>query len=304
MSPATSPAQDLAPLVLKPVKIAEAVYVIEGHPEAVSPANRGAVANIGFIVGPRGVLVVNTGASHRMGEAIIAAIERVTAQPVRLAIITQQAPEIVFGASAFRARGIPVMAHRRTVALIEERCAICLKKLNATLGEAEMASSRVTIPDTLVDDTVVLDVIGRDVDLAYVGWASTPGDLVVFDRASRVLFTGGMVTRQRIPELRNENIAGWLAALERISSWPARVLVPGFGPVGAPQDTAPTARYLRALSRATAVQFEKGASLTDAMREAAVPEFSDWGLYDTAHAQNVQRIFVRMEADAGKARQP
>jgi hypothetical protein len=61
---------------------------------------------------------------------------------------------------------------------------------------------------------------------------------------------------------------------------------------------------LRALSKATAVQSEKGASLTDAMREAALPEFADWALYDTAHAQNVQRVYVRMETDAAKGRQP
>lgn len=304
LAPHASPAQvppvatKVAPLVMTATALAPDVYAFEGRPEAVSPANRGLVANTGFIVGPSGVVVINTGASHRMGEAMLAAIARITPLPVKLVIITQQAPEIVFGASAFRERGIPILAHRKTAALIEERCAICLKKLVATLGEAEMRDSRVTVPDTLIDGTTQLDLIGRTVDLAFLGWASTPGDLIVFDRESGVLFAGGLVTRERIPELRNEQLDGWLGALQALQAWPARRLVPGFGPVGSKADAASTADYLRGLREATRVEFERGTSLTDAMREARVPAFQSWALYATAHAQNVQRIYVSMEKAA------
>jgi glyoxylase-like metal-dependent hydrolase (beta-lactamase superfamily II) len=282
-------------LAMTAAALAPGVYLFEGRTEAVSPANRGVVANTGFIVGSTGVLVINTGASHRIGEAMLAAIARVTPLPVKLVVITQQAPEIVFGASAFRDRGIPIFAHRKTAALIEERCAICLKKLVATLGTEEMRNSRVTVPDTLLDGSTQIDVIGRAVDLAFLGWASTPGDLAVFDRESGVMFTGGLVTRGRIPELRNENLDGWLDALKALESWPVRQLVPGFGPVGTLPDAAPLAGYLRGLRDATRGALERGASLTEAMREVQVPAYRSWALYDTAHAQNVQRIYVGME---------
>ena len=134
-----------------PVEIAPGVYAMLGNGDAVAPANRGIVANNGFIVGKSGVTVIDTGSSYRYGRAMIEAIRKVTPLPVQLVIITHQAPEFVFGASAFRDAGVPILAHQRAADLIRERCAICLKNLQRTLGDEEMGGSRVTVPDRTVD---------------------------------------------------------------------------------------------------------------------------------------------------------
>ncbi|WP_250862564.1 MBL fold metallo-hydrolase, partial [Caballeronia sp. INML3] len=86
---------------------APGVYAFIGDGDAVAPANHGMVANNGFIVGPRGVTVIDTGASYRYGRAMIEAIRKVTPLPVTLVIITHQGPEFVFGAAAFRDQGVP-----------------------------------------------------------------------------------------------------------------------------------------------------------------------------------------------------
>jgi hypothetical protein len=48
-----------------PVAVAPGVYVMQGNGDAVAPANRGIVANNGFIVGTSGVTVIDTGSSYR-----------------------------------------------------------------------------------------------------------------------------------------------------------------------------------------------------------------------------------------------
>jgi len=278
-----------------PVAVAQGVYVMQGSGDAVAPANRGIVANNGFIVGASGVTVIDTGSSYRYGRALIEAIHKVTPLPIELVIITHQAAEFASGASAFRDQDVPILAHRRTAELIRERCAICLTKLRRTLGEEEMAGSRVTVPDRTVDGSTQIESGGRQLALLHFGPASTPGDLAVLDTSTGVLFAGGLVSVGRIPELRNENIPGWLDALQRLQVTDARIVVPGFGPLAEKQDVAQTGVYLRQLDAGVRRAYEAGVGLTEAMHSVQVPDFSRYKLYAVAQPQNVQRLYLQLE---------
>jgi glyoxylase-like metal-dependent hydrolase (beta-lactamase superfamily II) len=281
--------------VPKPVVVAPGVYAMLGDGEAVAPANRGVVANNGFIVGPSGVTVIDTGSSYRYGRAMLDTIRAVTPLPVELVIITHQAPEFVFGASAFRDRDIPILAHRRTAELIHDRCAICLKNLQRTLGEEEMSGSRVTVPDRTIEGTERISSGGRELQLLHFGPASTPGDVAVLDTETGVLFAGGLVSIGRIPELRNEQIPGWLDTLDRLRELDIHAVVPGFGPLVKRDDMMRTGAYLRELDAAARRAFAAGLGLTAAMHEVQAPDFRHWKLYAIAQPQNVQRLYLQME---------
>jgi glyoxylase-like metal-dependent hydrolase (beta-lactamase superfamily II) len=283
-----------------PIEIAPGVYVMFGSGDAVSPANHGIVANNGFIVGPSGVTVIDTGSSYRYGRAMLDAIRNVTRLPVELVVITHQGPEFVFGASAFRDQGVPILAQRRTAELIRERCAICLKNLIRTLGEDDMAGSRVTVPDRTVDGTTEIDSGGRKLRLLYFGPASTPGDLAVLDPSTGVLFAGGLVSVARIPELRNERIPGWLDALDKLKALDAKAIVPAFGKLAKPADLDRLATYLRELDAAVHRAFAAGVGLTEAMREVQVPAFRHDKLYRVAQPQNVEHLYLQLEKERDK----
>ncbi|MGF6779956.1 MBL fold metallo-hydrolase [Paraburkholderia sp. GAS334] len=290
------PAQPALPLVVPaPVQVAQGVYVMQGNGDAVAPANRGVVANNGFIVGSGGVTVIDTGSSYRYGRAMIEAIHTITPLPIQLVIITHQAPEFVFGAAAFRDRDIPILAHQRAAELIRDRCAICLKNLRHTLGEEEMAGSRVTVPDRRVDGTTTIDSGGRALQLLHFGPASTPGDLAVLDTSTGVLFAGGLVSIGRIPELRNESIPGWLAALDQLAVLDTRLVVPGFGPPVQRQDIMQTGAYLRELDAGVRRAYASGVGLTEAMRTVQAPSFTRYRLYAIAQPANVQRLYLQLE---------
>src|SRR5512144_277746 len=60
----------------EPVSVAPGVYALMGRGGVVTPENLGRVANVAFVVGPRGVVVVDSGVSLRQGQAIIAAVRQ------------------------------------------------------------------------------------------------------------------------------------------------------------------------------------------------------------------------------------
>jgi hypothetical protein len=117
----------------------------------------------------------------------------------------------------------------------------------------------------------------------------------VLDLQTGVLFAGGLVSNGRIPELRNEQISGWLAALESLHTLRLRAVVPGFGPPLDSDGIMQTDVYLRELDASVKRAYRRGLSLIDAMHTVQLPAFSGYKLYAIAQPQNVQRIYLQLE---------
>ena len=284
----------LAQEALRPEKVADGVYAFIGEAGEISAANRGFVGNSGFIVGPSGVVVIDTGTSYRQGRRIIEAIARVTDKPVELVIVTHAAQEFLFGNAAFEERGIPILAHRETTKLMKARCDHCLENLKPVLGE-ELAGTRLVLPQRQIDATTSVEGGGRRLELLYLGWASTPGDLAVLDLHSGVLFAGGMVSIGRIPDIRDSDFEGWQRALRRLEAFkPARV-VPGHGPVSGREAITQTSAYLDALDRVIKSLYAESSSLMESVEKAILPDYRDWSMYATTHRQNALHRYLQLE---------
>lgn len=282
---------------LEALPVAPGVYAFVGALDEPSVANAGDTGNAGFIVGPDGVVVIDTGFSYRRGQAMLAAIAAVTDRPVRLAIITHGVQEAVFGAAAFAERGVALLAHRETIALMRSRCEQCLANLTALLGEDAMRGTRLVLPERSVDASTTLETAGLTLQLLHFGWAATPGDLAVFDRASGVLFTGALVTAGRVPLLRDGKLGPWRAALDELARVPAHALVPAHGPPSAPAAIAATSGYLQALDDMARALFRSGRSLLEAVDEADIDAYRGWAGYPALHRKNVHQRYLEYELE-------
>lgn len=280
---------------LPAVEIAAGVYVVRGSGGDIAPDNAGRIANTGFVVGPRGVVVVDSGVSFRHGEAIIAAVESVTHRPIRVVIITHAGQEVLFGAAAFQARGIPVLMHRDAAALMAARCETCLRALTASLGERAMVGSRVVTPDRIATTSMTLDAIGRPLRLIAPSSASSPGALAVFDASTRTLFAGSFVTIERIPDLRDAEGHPWRKGLAMLASTHCRRLVPTLGRLGTCGDIEALDRYFASLDRRVRDLVAAGTGLADVASRAEMPEYAAWDGYATLHAANANRAFLAVE---------
>ncbi|WP_127996552.1 MBL fold metallo-hydrolase [Piscinibacter defluvii] len=288
----------VAPRGPRPVALAPGVYMFAGSAGAADAANLGRIGNSGFIVGPQGVIVVDTGTSHVHGQALLEAIATVTDRPVRLALVTHVRPEFLFGGTAFQARGIPVAMHERSARLMASRCETCLKTLRQVAGEPAMHGSHVYQPDRTLDAAQTLDLIGRPVRVLYFGHSSGPGDIAVLDEQSGVLFAGGLLDVRRVPDIQDSDLPGWHRALAALRELGARRVVPGHGPAaepGAAIDAVET--YLAALEKKTRALVESGASLINVADVAEMPDYEAWDQYEIIHRRNASVAFLRYERE-------
>lgn len=278
--------------------VAEGVYVLRGTGGEPEPVNRGRLGNAGFIVGPDGVIVVDSGVSYRHGRAILAAIARVTDRPVRLLLITHVRQEFLFGAAAFRERGIPVAMHRDAAFLMAARCENCLKTLNRVLGEEEMRGTTTYKPDEVFEGPVAYGQAGRPVTVHVFGHSAGPGDLLVVDERTGTAFAGGLADAGRIPDVQDSRLPDWHRALDAIDAMPIRTLVPGHGAPGPARPLiAATRRYLQQLHDKADRFVRQGMALSEVADALTLPEYETWDQYDNVHRRNASIVFLRLERD-------
>ena len=281
------------------VRVAANVYALVGSADTVTPENRGRVANAGFIVGPSGVIVIDTGISYRHGQQLLEAIREVTDRPVKLVILTHAVREFVFGTAVFEEIGATIAAHQETLDLMKARCAQCLRRLNDELGD-EMVGTRLVLPTRVLDAPTRINAGGTDVDALHFGWASTPGDIAIFHRSSGTLFAGGLVSSRHVPAIRDADFEGWQDTLNRLLGLPLLQVVPGYGPPSGTDSIRATARYLDALDARSRELYEESSSLLDAIENAALVEFAGWHAYDPNHRRNALHRRLQLEiADLG-----
>lgn len=277
-------------------EVAEGIYVFPGARGEVSPANSGRTANVTAIVGPRAVVLVDSGTSFRHGETILRSVRRLTTAPIRLVVLTHPSQDVVFGATAFQAKGIPVLMHRDAAALMEARCGQCLQRLETTLGAVAMAGTRIVAPDRLISASTTIDY-GRPLRLLAPERGSAPGALAVFDPATGTLIAGSLAAVDQIPDMRDSEGADWRTALALLAATRCSHLIAAHGP---PRDCSALAgldRYFKALDARVRDLLAEGVGLADVASRCELPEFSAWEGYATLHRANANRAFLRVERE-------
>ncbi|MFS8036317.1 quinoprotein relay system zinc metallohydrolase 2 [Xanthobacter sp. AM11] len=279
------------------VEVAPGIFVHQAPYALALPGNLGFVGNAGFIIGGDGVAVIDTGGSALAGARLAAAIRQRTALPVRYVINTHMHPDHVLGNAAFAAPGVIFVGHRNLPEALAARAEAYLSATRRLVGEAA-AGTRVVVPDTVVADTLTLDLGARPLLLEAWPTAHTGTDLTVYDSATGTWFLGDLLFLGHVPAL-DGKLAGWLALLDVLKARPAARVVPGHGPASAPWPAAaePTERYLRRLSADVRGMVGAGRTMAEAARDAGRAEAPHWQLFDDFNARNATTAFHEFEWD-------
>jgi quinoprotein relay system zinc metallohydrolase 2 len=277
-------------------EIAPGVFVYTGELALMTPANRGGIANLGFVIGSEAVAVIDTGGSVREGRALLAAVQARTAKPIRYVINTHVHPDHLFGNAAFASPGADFIGHRKLPQALAARGGFYLDTFRKVLGEELMADVRIIAPTRVVESEMVIDLGGRPLVLKAWRSAHTDHDLTVFDSATGTLFAGDLIVARHIPVL-DGNLRGWQAVLRELAAAPVVRVVPGHGPVldawrAAIDDQL---RYFDRLARDVRGLIARGVPIGKAVDTAAQNEKPLWALFEDYNARNVTAAYAEIE---------
>lgn len=276
-------------------RIADGVHGFAGTPALMTAANRGAICNLGFVVGRDAVAVIDSGGSVAEARALIAAIEAVTERPIRYLINTHMHPDHVFGNAAFADLGCEIIGHRNLPRALASHGDFYLANYRGAMGEL-MADIRIVPPSRLIDGREELDLGDRKLVLAAWKPAHTDNDLTVLDVQTGTLFAGDLCFVDHLPTL-DGSLLGWIGQLDALASIGAISAIPGHGPVPSawPEALIAQRRYFEVLTRDLRKAIAAGVPLGDAVLTAASGERSHWTLFDEYNTRNATSAFAELE---------
>jgi quinoprotein relay system zinc metallohydrolase 2 len=278
--------------------VADGVFVYHGQTALMTSENKGAIANVGFIVGAEAVAVVDTGGSLIEGQSLLRALRERTDKPIRWVINTHAHPDHIFGNGAFVGDGVVFVGHRRLAQAMALRGAHYIAASRKTMGAA-LDGVTLVAPALAVDTTLALDLGGRTVVLEAWPTAHSDCDLTVLDTTTGTLFGGDLVFVDHVPIV-DASLLGFLSIMDKLGTLAARRVVPGHGPAVAPWPAALQAEkaYLSHLAADLRRSIREGATVAEAAASAARSERPHWSMFDDYHPGNAIAGFAELEWEA------
>ncbi len=168
-------AQDFSKVTVKTTAVAGGVSMLAGEG-----------GNIGVLVGPDGVLLVDDEYAPLVPK-IAAAVKQLSPKHIRFVVNTHWHRDHVGGNEAFGTEGAVIVAQDNV------RKRMSTEQFSAFMKTTIPPSPAVALPIVTFVDTVSFHLDGEDVDVVHVVPAHTDGDSVVFFKKANVVHMGDIL---------------------------------------------------------------------------------------------------------------
>jgi len=264
----------------EPVEVSDGVFVI---PDGRVPL----VPNVGFVVGTRAVLVVDTGMSLDSAAYVLGHAKRLADGKPLYLTVTHFHPEHGFGAQVF-ADEATIVYNREQRDELRLKGAGYIEMFKGIFGPhvvTALEGVELIDPHEVYDGETEIDLGGHVVTLRTFGRAHTGGDQVVLVDG-RVLFGGDLFETRMfpiVPYFPPDDVdvdgSAWIAVLDELLALAPEIVVPGHGEVTDATLIRDVRDYLAYVRSEAARLKAAGASEDEAVAEiepAALARWPEW----------------------------
>jgi glyoxylase-like metal-dependent hydrolase (beta-lactamase superfamily II) len=282
-------------------QVSASAWYVQGLAALGSSANQNFISNAGFVITPKGVVVIDALGSPALAKRLIALIARMTPQPITTVILTHYHADHIYGLQAFQAIGAHIIAHRAALQYLNSDTArLRLQASRRDVAPWIDAGTRLVPADEWLDGEKDLVVGGVHFLIKPMGPAHTPEDLAIYVPSEKVLFAGDVVFRDRVPYVGEADSRHWIAALDTLLGMDIKVIVPGHGPRSTEprKDLQLTRDYLVYLSETMGRAARNMDSFDEAYQATDWSRFEQLPLFHAANRMNAYNTFLLMEHES------
>ncbi|PYR24351.1 MAG: hypothetical protein DMF92_22860, partial [Acidobacteria bacterium] len=193
----------------------------------------GASANIGAQIGSNGVVLANAGSAEASGE-VVAAVAKLTSQPIRYIIDTSADLDVVGGNGKIAKAGrnitsfaVGPVGRATTIAgsdadaarVLSHEKVLTRMRLPTGSGGTSPFPSEMWPSETFIERRRTMYFNDEGIEILHQPAAHTDGDTIVFFRKSDVIVAGNMIDTDRFPVIdlaRGGSLKGEIDALNRV----------------------------------------------------------------------------------------
>jgi cyclase len=292
-------------VVLVSQEVAPGVFAV--FPDDAGTKNTGGVpvaTSGGFVIGDKGVLVVDTMLNRRLADQLLALIRAQTDKSILYIINTSYHGDHSYG-NQFFPKSAAVVQHVATQAYIHDHFLQDVTFMmtyfgrNSGMDELKPQPAQILLPDGA---NVTFDLGGKRVNVLHLGFAQTDGDLFVWLPTEKVLFTGNPIIgiAPSLPWLLDGKSEPSLATMRRLRELvPAdAIIVPGHGkPAGVEMIDYPIS-YLSDLRSQVRAAVDAGLTEQETVAKLAesMKSYSGYKIFPWVHSQvNVPKTYAEMK---------
>ena len=285
-------------------EVAEGVFVHFGTHEDANKSNRGDIANIGFILGKRSIMVIDTGGTKVIGQRLLEKIKTISNLPISHIVITHSHPDHFFGTEAFLSENPKIVGHEKLNRSLLSNFNF-YKELQSNSIENEVLKNAKLIKANIkvkTENILKVDLGERIVEIKAWKSGHTDNDLSVYDLKTKTFWSENIFV-ERIPSIR-ASILGWKRNLDEIQKMDINMIVPGHGNV-VKKDVAlkPILKYFTRLISQVRKFHKNNVSLQESINLILQREILDskkvnpegWALFTEYHYSNVTKVYTELE---------
>ncbi|MCL1035833.1 MBL fold metallo-hydrolase [Shewanella submarina] len=304
-SQAQEPVWDGNKVVLVSEKLSDGVFAYyPSDAKALESKGAPVATSGGFIVGDKGVLVIDTMLNKRLNAQVQKLISQATDKPLLYAVNTSFHGDHSYG-NMYLPPETKIIQHQKTQDYITSHFKADTEFMISNFGQGRGIEEIVPVAaDILVGNggNIMLELGGRTVEIIDFGFAQTGGDLFIWEPEAKVMWTGNPIitVKPSLPWLLDGHLLETLETLEAVYAFlpeDARI-VPGHGSVMGREDIKWHIDYLDAIKTQVQAAIDDGLTLEETVKRVTLPEFSGYALYGWVHpALNVPAAYKDLKKD-------
>ena len=277
-------------------EVEENIFLHYGVHEDSSIKNQGDIANIGFIVGEKSVLIIDTGGTLEIAKNLLETVKNKTSLPISHVVITHGHPDHYLGSEIFKISNIQFIGHENLKRSINMNFNFYKTLQASSIENQSVLDIKPVFPDLEIkkNQTITVDLGGREVKIRAWESGHTDSDLSVYDVKSKILWTENIFVN-RIPSVR-ASILGWKKNLEITSKMDINRIIPGHGKITTKDEALlPMLSYFRRMIKEIRTLHDKGINIETAQKEVAKDNKENWLLFNDYHISNVTKAYSELE---------
>lgn len=263
---------------------------------AIAVPKSGAGANAGFVIGPNGVLVIDTFEDPAAAKAVLDAIRAKTNAPIRYVVDTHYHLDHVTGNTVFAQAGAVVLA-QQNVRTWERTQNLKFFGAHPTAQQQQFVAT-LGLPSVTYQHDITLWLGDRKIIVRTLE-GHTGSDSTVIVPDANVVFTGDVFWNHTLPNLIDANTREQIASNDTyLLDYPDATFIPGHGEPGKAADVRAFRDYLVTLRKDIAASQQAGKSgdaLVDTVLPELKPAYGSWGWFEYFARHNIEQTAAELD---------